>query len=270
MSGHPTIRRRTALLATGWAIPTAAVAVAAPAYASSCCIPQTVGFADDGWSGIIDVEGRHGDTGSYNAGGTANAGSGDYVDTGHLVDGKAPWSSWSDQANSAYANGHTSLSYRLTYPLTVTAGCSLTFTIPVSMAFANNNRQTSIEQLIDISVGGTTLARTTTRTEPYAASQYYPDNSVAATDVNTGSSAVVRADGRTVLSSTTRTTISFTYTPTETGTVDLDVLFTRATNATGQVRLSMNTPPDTVLTSANSRTVGNDKLYVYPIQIGCP
>lgn len=244
------VRRRVMLSAAAWAVPTAVVAGAAPAFAKSC-EDTVISFGQFG--PIVDISGKHASDGGYNGG----------------RDGvtSLSWESREDQLTERTAAlGLTSLEYSITYQLPVTAGTPVTLSTSVQTGRSDHSSTTSLEQRMSVTAGDELLGRYSTRTQAYAPDQYYTDNSQA--QGNYGASGLPdRGDGYRVLVGEGTTPLSWTFTPTTSGTIPLTFTFWRATNTTGQSFLSLLTPFDA--TRPNTRRVGNDKLLVAPITRAC-
>lgn len=131
---------------------------------------------------------------------------------------------------------------------------------------SNHSSTTSLEQRVSVTAGDEVLGRYSTRTQAYAASQYVPTNSQAYT--NYGASRLPdRGDGYRVLAGDATTPLSWTFTPTTSGTIPLTFTFWKAANTTGQAVLPNNTTNGEHLTPTDR--VGSDKLWLTYITRAC-
>lgn len=249
------VTRRTLAKGAAWATPVVALNATAPANAATIrCESQTVLFSTE-WATITDIVGVHGDSSWYNLGGR------DAVSNG-------TWRSTSDQIpNAAFRHpGETYLQYSIRYPaLAVQAGCAVQISTEVNTGLANNRANTSIEQRLDVAIGGQTVGRYTTRTQPYSPTLYNTRNNSGCGDTTVSSVSTTRADGYTVLPMSRRSTLTWTYTPTSTGTVPVEFTFTKLLNQ------DRDTTPRNVCgdPSAGTNNWGNDKMVLQPLVVTC-
>lgn len=257
-----TIHRRTLVAGAAWAAPAVVMAAAAPAMAASYCVSRQLRFDDAGWSGIQESPVRT--TSIYRQPANDKA----------WTDG---W--WESMADTLTSSTAPYRQYSITYMVPVVAGQRIQLSFDVQTSFANNLPTTSAEQRFDLTVGGTTVARGSTRARPHDPAFYTNapvgsngqsalagyDNS--ASDVVNATSSV-RADGYTVLRSArvgaaTTSIVSDIYVPAETGQMALTFTFRKYVPPT--TRLSTRAPYDTNSTQGG----GNDKLRLSPLQITC-
>lgn len=227
---------------------------AAPAYAASPSCNRVVPF-DSSWGPIVDIVGSHTQS---SAPFTYRSTTGDLAQSG-------TWRSHMDlnwYAPTGIDPAKLNASYSITYILDVTAGIPLNFSTSISLGFANGLPTTSLEQRVTFTLGGQYMSSYTSRPEPYALSQYYPDNSGS---VGGWTGGTTRADGFTILAAGNNA-VSWQVTPTTTGLIPLTLTFWRAFNLRPDSQRLSNVNPYDSLKTNNS---GSDKLIISPLNINC-